>query len=228
MPGTFAGGIVEPALSIAGSFLDNIQVDFLIRATQANARASIVQAPRIVFFNAGSAAITIGRTRDYVSSLEPRLAEGAVGFTPVTQQAQSGVSMWVRGSIAADRRYVTLTLVLSERGEPDIQQVEIQRASGNSPGSFISLLEQSFQTLETTVSVPDGGTVLLGGMKQVGETEVEAGVPILSKIPILKRAFTNQSTVKDTRTMLILAKAKIIIQTEAEEEAFPTFTSTGF
>jgi type II secretory pathway component GspD/PulD (secretin) len=52
-------------------------------------------------------------------------------------------------------------------------------------------------------------------------------VPILSKIPVLKRAFTNESTVKDTRTLLILVKAKIIIQKEAEDEAFPTFSKTG-
>ena len=36
---------------------------------------------------------------------------------------------------------------------------------------------------------------------------------------------SNRSTVKDTRTLLILMKAKIIIQSEAEEEAFPTFTT---
>ena len=80
-------------------------------------------------------------------------------------------------------------------------------------------------TIRTTVSVPDGGTVLLGGLKQVGEVEIEAGVPILSKIPILKRAFTNSTMVEDTQTLLILLKAKILIQKEAEEEAFPTLTS---
>ena len=69
--------------------------------------------------------------------------------------------------------------------------------------------------------------MLLGGQKLVGEFEVEAGVPILSKIPILKRAFTNTTTVKDTQTLLILMKAKIIIQREAEEEAFPSMAIGG-
>ena len=48
-----------------------------------------------------------------------------------------------------------------------------------------------------------------------------------ARIPIIKRAFTNRSIVKDTRTLLILMKAKVIIQSEAEEEAFPTFIATG-
>jgi general secretion pathway protein D len=122
---------------------------------------------------------------------------------------------------------VTLTLSVQQRDEPTLEKFEVQRASGNSPGAFIMLRDQAFAILQTTVSIPDGGTVLLGGLKQVGEIEVEAGVPILSKIPVLKRAFTNQTTVKDTRTLLILVKSKIIIQKEVEDEAFPTFTRTG-
>jgi general secretion pathway protein D len=228
VPGSYGSRAgLTPALNIAGSFLDNLQVDFLIRATQANSRASIVQAPRLVIFNGQASRIDVGKTKTYVSSLEPRLAEGAVGFAPITDQAASGVGMFVEGTISADRRYVTLTLDLSQRDEPILERFEVQRASGNSPGAFITLPTESFALLATTVSIPDGGTVLLGGLKQVGEIEVEAGVPILSKIPVLKRAFTNETTVKDTRTLLILVKAKIIIQKEAEEEAFPTFTKTG-
>ncbi len=228
VPGSFGTQAnLTPALNIAGSFLDNLQVDFLIRATQANSRSSIVQAPRLVLFNGQASSISVGRSRDYVSSLEPRLAEGAVGFEPVIDQADSGVSMWVEGTISADRRYVTLTLQVQQRDEPTFERFEVQRASGNSPGAYILLPDQGFITLETTVSIPDGGTVLLGGVKQAGEIEVEAGVPILSKVPVLKRAFTNQTTIKDTRTLLVLVKSKIIIQKEAEEEAFPGFTSTG-
>jgi type II secretory pathway component GspD/PulD (secretin) len=119
-------------------------------------------------------------------------------------------------------------VITSQTDEPSFERFEVQRSSGNSPGIFILLPDQSFARINTTVSIPDGGTVLLGGMKQVGEVEVEAGVPILSKIPVLKRAFSNKSTVKDTRTLLILMKAKIIIQKEAEDEAFPTFrAATG-
>lgn len=228
VPGSWAqrSGL-SPALNIAGSFLDNLQVDFLIRATQANARSSIVQAPRLVLFNGQASSISVGRSREYVSSLEPRVAEGVGTFQPITANADSGVWMFVEATISADRRYVTMTVSVQQRDEPMFERFEVQRASGNSPGSFIMLRDQAFARLETTVSVPDGGTVLLGGLKQVGEVEMEAGVPILSKIPILKRAFTNTTTVKDTRTLLILLKAKIIIQKEAEDEAFPTFTRAG-
>ena len=75
--------------------------------------------------------------------------------------------------------------------------------------------------LATTVSVPDRGTLMLGGQRLVGEIEIEAGVPVLSKIPYLNRIFTNRTKTKDERTLLILIKPTIIIQTEEEDLNFP-------
>jgi len=225
IPGSFAQQGLTPALNIAGSFLDNLQVDFLIRATQASRRSSIVQAPRLMMFNGQRAYVAVVRQRTYVSSVTPSVAEGAVGVQPQTAAAQSGTTLDVEGTISADRRYVTLTVRTDRAEQPDLVPFQVQRASGNSPGIFILLPDQQITQIRTTVSVPDGGTVLIGGLKQVGEVEVDAGVPILSKIPILKRAFTNTGMIKDTQTLLILLKAKILIQKEAEEEAFPTLTS---
>ncbi len=216
-----------PALNLAGTFLDNLQVDFLIRATQANRRSSVVQAPRLMLFNGQRAWVAVQRTRQFVSSVTASVAEGAVGVQPVIGNVSSGTSLDIEGTISADRKYVTLTVRTGLSDEPQLEDFEVQRASGNSPGIFIRLTDQQSRSIRTTVSIPDGGTVLLGGLKQVGEVEVEAGVPILSKIPILKRAFTNTTMVKDTQTLLILLKAKILIQKEAEEEAFPTLSSAG-
>jgi type II secretory pathway component GspD/PulD (secretin) len=227
VPGSFAQRVTDPALRLAGSFLDNLQVDFLIRATQANQRSSIVQAPRLVMFNGQRANITIANGRQYVASVEPVVAEGVASVRPITGQAQSGTVLDVQGTISADRRYVTLTVMTTQADEPQFTRFEVQRASGSSPGIFQLLPAQAWVTVNTTVNIPDGGTVLLGGMKQLGDIEVEAGVPILSDIPILKRAFSNKSAVKDTRTLLILMKAKVIIQKEAEDEAFPTYSSTS-
>lgn len=227
VPGSFATSGLGPALNIAGSYLDNLQIDFLVRATQASRRSTIVQAPRLMMFNGQQAFVAITRDRQYVSSLQPVVAEGAVGVAPVPAFATSGTTLTVDGTISADRRYVTLTVDTALAEEPMFERFTIQRESGNSPGLFILLPDQQRRVIRTTVSVPDGGTVLLGGLKQSGEGEIEAGVPILSKIPILKRAFTNASTVKDSQTLLILLKAKILIQKEAEEDVFPGLVTEG-
>lgn len=71
------------------------------------------------------------------------------------------------------------------------------------------------------MSVPDQGTILLGGQRVVTEQEVESGVPVLSEIPIINRFFTNRSTTKSEQTLLILFKPTILIQSEQENKAHP-------
>jgi len=73
----------------------------------------------------------------------------------------------------------------------------------------------------TTVSVPDKGSILLGGQRQTNEIEVEVGVPVLSKIPFINRFFTNRTTSKSESTLLILIRPEILIQQENEDLLFP-------
>ena len=89
---------------------------------------------------------------------------------------------------------------------------------------FLQLPTLSSQRVQTSVSVPDGGTLLIGGQKLATESEVEAGVPVLSKIPLFKRLYSSRSMIKDEQTLLILVKPKILIQSEQEELAFPSFS----
>ena len=48
---------------------------------------------------------------------------------------------------------------------------------------------------------------------------------MLSKIPFLKRLFTNRSMAKDEQVLLILVRPTIVIQKEIEQKQFPLLTS---
>ena len=49
------------------------------------------------------------------------------------------------------------------------------------------------QTTKNTIMVKDGGTIVIGGLYRVEESENREGVPLLSKIPILGNLFKNSS-----------------------------------
>jgi hypothetical protein len=72
-------------------------------------------------------------------------------------------------------------------------------------------------TVTTTVSVPDGGTVLLGGIKRLREGRNEAGVPILGQIPYISRLFKNTGVGRETESLMLMVTPRIIIQEEEEE-----------
>ena len=76
----------------------------------------------------------------------------------------------------------------------------------------------SFVTVTTTVSVPDGGTVLMGGIKRLSEDREEYGVPILDKIPYLNRLFKNTSIGRQTSSLMMMVTPRIIVQEEEEEK----------
>jgi general secretion pathway protein D len=96
-------------------------------------------------------------------------------------------------------------------------EVELQ-----SNGTTIQLPEFLFTTVTTTVSVPDGGTVLLGGIKRLREGRNEFGVPILSKIPYINRLFKNVGMGRTTDSLMLMVTPRIIIQEEEEEKLLGT------
>ena len=62
----------------------------------------------------------------------------------------------------------------------------------------------NFSTVNTTVSVPDGGTALLGGIMRAAEGSTSRGVPLLGNIPYLNRLFKNRGIGRDVSASPLL------------------------
>jgi len=228
-PNIFFNPIVN-AFDLGVSFVDDLQVDLMIRATQASRRSITLTAPRLTLFNGQRSYVVVAKQFAFISDLEP-VPDGG-GFDPTLSIVNSGVILDVEATVSADRRYVTMTVQPSLATLVTFPPRKIdQKASlivgdgtvgvGLTIDAFIEAPELELTTVKTSVSVPDRGTLLIGGQRISADIEVEAGVPVLSKIPILNRLFTNTSTVKDERTLLILVKPTIIVQSEEEEMNFP-------
>jgi type II secretory pathway component GspD/PulD (secretin) len=135
--------------------------------------------------------------------------------------------MLVEGTVTADRRYVTLNVDAGVARIDGFAQQSVSAVAGgqlvNSSAvqSFIQLPTVTITRVRTTVTVPDQGTILMGGQRIITQYEVETGVPVLSKIPIINRFFTNRIESREEQTLLILVKPTILIQNEEEEKNYP-------
>ncbi|MCH8343329.1 MAG: hypothetical protein IH983_05020 [Planctomycetes bacterium] len=230
LEGTAALAAANPALALGIQFLDDIQVDLLIEATQADKRSVVLTAPRLTFFNGQRAWVAVARQVAFVSALTALTGDAVGVFLPIPGVVSEGVVLDVEGVISADRRYVTMTVIVSLSEILNIRELAVQGAvgagglGGGGGATFVAiqeLPEVEVSLVQTTVSVPDKGTVLLGGQRLVKEIEVETGVPMLSKIPFINRFFTNRLTSKTEETLLILIRPEIIIQQENEDLLFP-------
>ena len=134
--------------------------------------------------------------------------EGSRSTKSKTSDEKSGTDVKVPGADGL----VGLTNGVASSGELELQ----------SNGTTIQLPEFLFTTVTTTVSVPDGGTVLLGGIKRLREGRNEFGVPILSKIPYINRLFKNVGLARTTDSLMLMVTPRIIIQEEEEEKLLGT------
>jgi len=64
-------------------------------------------------------------------------------------------------------------------------------AQPTQPGNAVQLPTFSFFNTSTTVSVPDRGSALMGGVSRAADGRNEFGVPILGKVPFFGRPFKN-------------------------------------
>jgi type II secretory pathway component GspD/PulD (secretin) len=224
-----------------GGILDNLEANFLIRATQAHRDTEQLTAPKVTVLSGESATLQVRRTIRFalppvVSSSNNGVTGGVSGssgglgggstFTQQYGEVPTGPTLNITPTITTDRKHVLLNIVAELW---DFIGFDTSTVETPIPGNGVTQTQvftynvQLPQTqrarVKTRVSVPDGGTLLLGGLKRSANDEKEVGVPVLSKIPILGRFFTNRSKVADQNILLILVKPTIILQEETDAEA---------
>ncbi len=224
-PGIGVGG-----LTMGLAFLSDIQAYFFLEAVQGDTRTHITQAPKLSLFNGQTATLSVTTNQNFLTNISiVLLGNNNPAFQPIVTTQPIGVNLTVQAVITADRRFVrmslnpTLTALLP--GPILTQPVILPIFQGipddrSSPITLTQLIQtpvtQSIN-VATTVSVPDGGTVLLGGLKRLNEQRVEQGPPIISNIPILNRLFKNVGFGRETESLMLMVTPRIIIQEEEEE-----------
>ncbi len=228
-------GNISDAITISGgygSILDDLQVSFLIRATQAHRNSKTLTAPKVTVLSGESASIRIEKQTAYIAEWELE-SEAVADQVPRLISAEAeiesifdGIVLNVTPTISSDKKYVLLriTTSLTQLFGFDERDVGLIGDEGEGRNFLAQLPLTETAEVRTRVSVPDGGTLLIGGQKLTDETDLEEGVPVLSKLPIFGRLFKNRSKIKDSSVLLILVKPTIILREEAEKKAFGTIS----
>ncbi|MGD0382783.1 MAG: hypothetical protein ABSA77_04615, partial [Thermoguttaceae bacterium] len=240
----FGGFDASAGATLGFAILSDIEAYFFINAAQGDKRTNVLQAPKVTLFNGQNAMFSDTTQTPFVITVIPVVGDFAAAEQPVIVVLSEGTSMSVQAVISNDRRFVRLTVVPffshigtvntftfsgSTSTTSDTSTEGVQTTPNNSTkqnniastrvsGVTVQLPSYSFVSVTTTVSVPDGGTVLLGGIKRLSEGRSEYGVPILDKIPYLNRLFKNVGVGRETQSLMMMVTPRIIIQEEEEEK----------
>jgi general secretion pathway protein D len=167
----------------------------------------------VTLFNGQSATVISKNETTVVADIDPPFAAALTTVAPSVQTVISGPMLNVVPIVSADRRFIQLAV------QP-IRAIQFPfptSITDNGQPATIEFPIIQLSSIQTMVSVPDGGTILLGGLRRMSDGGIERGVPILNKVPYVNRLFRNAATIKDSQSLMLMVTPRIIIQEEEEQ-----------
>ena len=200
----------DHASKTIGLFLDDAQVKQFLHAGQDVPSFAVIAAPRMRLFNGQRAYVLVATSRAYTSDYAAvKAAGGQIRYDPVVSVVQTGLLMDIQATINSDRTAATLSL------RPQISALLGMKQfpwSGRPAGSNLMVQDPQVRSaeLQTTVSVPDGRTLLLGGMEDPRVSD-DSGAATRPDRPL--------------RSLFLLVKPKVIVGAAGEQKQFELKTS---
>jgi len=205
-------------LSLQHTFLDDTQVEVILRAVQKSERLQTITASKLTVYNTQRATVEVLNKVAYVADYDVEIAQLANIANPVIRNAMDGVVLDVKPIVSADWRFITLelrpTVATLVRPIPTFTTTLASNLAAAPVVIQIPRLRKS--SVRTTVSMPDGGTLLLGGLKYYEQLDAVSEVPVLGKIPVLGFLFSRKGSYTNRRNLIILIKAEIVVPEELE------------
>jgi type II secretory pathway component GspD/PulD (secretin) len=196
--------------SLQYCLLDDAEVNIIFHAVSKSRRATLLNAPKLTAFNTQRANITMVNQISYVRDYDVEVAQAAAIADPIMGVIQDGLVLDVRPTVSNDRKYITLELrpcvATLVRPLPTFRTTLGMMASSN---VTLHIPELIVQKAQATVRVPDGGTILLGGLKEIIDVDEKAEVPWFANIPILSFFTSRKGRSIEKKNLLLIVQAQI-------------------
>lgn len=193
----------------AWTLIGDTQLNMILRAVQKQQDVEVVNSQILSVTNNQRGHVAVINQTTYVRDFDVEVAQAAFIADPKIDIIQDGIVLDVEPTIQHDRKYIILNLnpTVSELTRP-IPTFTTSLAGSTLPVT-LQLPRLLVTNFTTTARVPDGGTVLLGGLRQTLNKERKAEVPILARLPILSFFFKQEGSADENRNLMVLVRAQI-------------------
>jgi type II secretory pathway component GspD/PulD (secretin) len=206
--------------SFSWAIINDVSVSAIMKALAKDQRTKILTAPSLTVYNTQRANIMMATQYAYVKDYDMQVAASAVVADPVPAVVQDGIVLDVRPTVSADRKYITLELrpTVATLLNPISDGITTFLGIGGGVAVIrtIETPNMQVQRVRTTATIPDGGTLLLGGLTTVNNIQYESKVPFLGDLPIFSFLLSRKISGSQQDCLLILLRAKITIMEDEE------------
>lgn len=195
------GGLVWTGLSSSG------QVRALVNLFARDSRVTILSTPRILVKSGESASIDVGTEVPIVTSqaTAPDLPGTGSSILQSIQYRKTGVLMDITAVVHSGQRVdLNISQEVSEASVTDTSEI-------SSPSIFS-------RKLQTSLSLADGESTLLGGLISNTRTSGKTKIPLLGDIPVLGAAFHSRRA-ENTRTELLMLITPYVVEDSMQTRA---------
>ncbi len=219
LPPTAIGGLGLQFAILGGG----PRVNMLMSALEKTGKGTIMDSPKITALNGQRVNVAFIRQRQYIQDGD--IQAGAVAFEPVIGTFSTGVVLDVKPVMSYDRKFITIHVFPTLLELVDAREITLEYFAAP-PGIAVELRTQitielpwlRLQRCRTSAVVPDGGALVLGGMKTIYDRDITTSTPMLDKIPILSAFFKRKIKSEEKRYQLVIIRAKIVELPEIEQD----------
>jgi general secretion pathway protein D len=223
LDGLLFGSPLGPAagiLSLAGVFT-NPQFQVVLRALNQKKGIDVLSAPKVTTKSGASATVEVVREFRFPAEYAPpeipeNTGSGTQPITPATpttfDMKPVGVRLEVEPTVGPDNYTIDLRLV------PEVTEFEgfinygspINNQGVEVTANVINYPVFSERKVETSVSIYDGQTVVLGGLMREDVQKVNDKTPLLGDLPLAGALFRSQSDQHIKRNLVIFVTATLM------------------
>jgi general secretion pathway protein D len=168
----------------------------MLRALQGDARTNIIATPSVVTRDNQEAKMEVAQEVPFLTGQYSTTNGTGQAFQTI-QQEDVGTLMTVTPTISAGN-VVLLKL--------NVESSSISSSASGVGGNPIT----NKNTIQTSVLIKDGGTLVLGGLIEDSVSNSEQSVPYLGKIPLLGELFRTRNNQKTKTDFLIFLQPRIM------------------
>lgn len=184
--------IPNTVIGLTTGIFGTAQINMLISAGEQKGQAKVIATPRVTALN-NREAIIESKTQIPIITVQPGQAAGGASIATTTY-VDVPLKLQITPQIT-DQGTIVLEVLAENASTPPI--------TGGAAPSINS------QKMQTQVTVPDGGTTVVGGVLFDDERESQNRTPGLSKVPLLGNLFKRKGTSRNTNEILFFITPRI-------------------
>lgn len=183
---------IIPSLGFNGTMIDADVADVVVQALSRHSRARVLAAPKILV-NDNSTGNLESVTSVPFQSVN---ASQTVSTTSLGGDQQAGTTIAVTPHINQDNHLLL--------------EFNVEFSTFNGAGADGLPPPRQIDRVGSTVTIPDGQTVIVGGLKRGSETSSVAGLPFIEKIPLLRDLTQLQTSASQTTSFFLFIRPLIL------------------